>query len=422
MNTAEITRVERLIPDSDALLGFSLELPVPRTTSDDYFFEVGGWVLGASSPAIQIELIANDGSVRTIPIIYARADVESVYLSMARGTKVGFRAPVSVIGMTPEFELLIEARLENRQKISIGRILGRHRPVVSRFKPAILPLLVNSLGRMGTTWMMRLLSEHPAITVLRIHPYETRPGKYWMQLLAKAFWRHEPLWNEPLSRFGELDDDSAATDQEWFRTRFIEQVATSCQRSVEECYREIAESRNQQFPAYFAEKHIPDEVPGIFWELYSNAREIVIVRDFRDMLCSIRSFNAKRSSIGFNRDQVDTEEQYIYRLAQEAKRLLNSWKARHDRTCLVRYEDLISQPTETLQRILSYLELEASSSMVAGILQRALVDSAEMQAHRTSGSVQGSISRWRRDLDDDTKLLCEGVFGEALKEFGYALK
>lgn len=423
MHITEISRIERLVPDTESILGFSIELPLPETSSNDHCFDLSGWVLGRGSRIVQIEVGANDGSVRTIPINYPRADVAAVYPSMDPNEKVGFRASISLVGMSPEFELWVEARMANGQTVSLARIQGCHRPIVSGFTPMIQPLLVTSLGRMGTTWMMRLLSEHPAIAVLRIHPYETRPGKYWMQLLAKAIWKDEPLWNDPLSRFSDAaGDQKTAQDQRWFRTRFVERIAASCQRSIEECYREVAVARNQPCPLYFAEKHIPDEVPGIIWELYPKTREIFIVRDLRDMLCSIRAFNAKHGISGFNRDQVNSDEQYIYRLGEEAARLLRAWQDRRNQTCLVRYEDLISQPAETLQRVLTYLEIEASPRVVTGILERALANTAEMESHKTAGSARDSIARWQSELDEKSKLVCDQVFGRALTNFGYALK
>ena len=423
MSTTEIIRVERLVPNSDALLGFSIELPSSCTSNDGYSFEFAGWALGARSAAVQIELVSNDGPVRTVSIIYPRPDVDRAYPAAPPNTKVGFWAPVSVVGMMPEFELLIQVRLENDARVVIGRIYGRHKPIPSRFEPTIQPLLVTSLGRMGTTWMMRLLSEHPSIVALRIHPYETRPGKYWMQLLRDAFWKTEPLWNEPLSSLGSHGGQTQEIeDREWFNSQFVDQVAMLCQRSVEDCYREIADVRKQKLPLYFAEKHIPDEIPGIIWELYPNTREIIVVRDFRDMLCSIRAFNAKRGSIGFNRDKVDNEEQYINRLGREAQQLLRSWKSRCNRACLVRYEDLISQPNEILQRVLTYLKIDAGRSTIEEMLQRARVDTPEMEAHRTSGNTQQSIARWHNDLDRDSKVLCEQVFGDTLKEFGYSVE
>src|SRR5580698_9394926 len=104
MSITEIIRVERLVPDPDALLGFSIELPVAGTAKEAYSFEFAGWVLGARSPAVQIELVSNDGPVRRVSIIYPRSDVDRVFPAAPQNSKVGFWAPVSVVGMTPEFD------------------------------------------------------------------------------------------------------------------------------------------------------------------------------------------------------------------------------------------------------------------------------------------------------------------------------
>ncbi len=431
MSTIEITQVDRLVTPADALHGFSLELPQAQTARDSYCFEVAGWVLSAKSPAVQIELIANDGPPRRIPILFPRADVDRCFPGAPQGTKVGFWAPVSVIGMTPEFELEVRVVLEDAQRLAVAKICGRHQALRSHFEPTMQPLLVNSLARTGTTWVMRLLAEHPAITTLRIYPYENRPAKYWMQLLGAMA---EPAYPaQSASHIGIFEDDWWGSQdpfqrgslgqnpqlQQWFNERFVEQVATLCQQSIENCYREIAATQNQSPPAFFVEKHIPDEVPGIFWELYPRTREIVVVRDFRDMLCSIRAFNAKRGTLGFNRDQVASEAEYIARLGREAQQLLGNWKARADRTLLVRYEDLILQPEDTLQTMLRYVGVDSSRAVVDEILRRALVDTPEMQAHRTSGGPKASIGRWRSELDAESKAICEQVFGEPLQAFGY---
>jgi Sulfotransferase family len=431
MNNTEVTAVERIGPEPEALSGFSIELPAPGTSDKAYNFEFAGWVLGRNSKAVKIELVSNDGPVRCVPIVYPRLDVARAYPGTPETLPVGFRAPISVVGMTPYFEVRARVVLENGVRADIATIKGKHRPVPSHFEPTIQPLLVNSLARMGTTWLMRLLSEHPALVTLKVYPYEVRPARYWMQLVGAMV---EPAnqaqsssalgnvsagwWDEqdPFQR-GSLGGSPAV--QQWLKSRFVEQVAAMCQSSIEECYREISEAQGQRRGQYFVEKHIPDEVPGIFWELYPKTREVFIVRDFRDMLCSIRAFNAKRGNLGFNRDQVSSEQEYVQRLGREAQQLLSGWRVRKQLACLIRYEDLILKPTTTLQRVLSYVGVESGAAMTEEVLRKALIDTPELQAHRTSDSATASIGRWRRDLDDESKAMCNEVFGVALQEFGY---
>lgn len=207
--------------------------------------------------------------------------------------------------------------------------------------------------------------------------------------------------------------------QEWFGRRFVDQVAALCQRSIEDCYREVATIQGQAAPVYFAEKHLPDEVPGIIWELYPKAREIFLVRDFRDVLCSIRAFNTKRGNLGFGRDLAATEQEYIVNLGREARRLLESWQNRKSRVCLVRYEDLVLRPMETLPTVLKYLGLELTTSLINEMVRKASLDTPELQRHRTSTDPRKSVGRWRTDLDSPSQVICEEVFGSQLKELGY---
>ena len=100
----------------------------------------------------------------------------------------------------------------------------------------------------------------------------------------------------------------SAVSRAEFSLQFVEQAAAVCQSSVEKFYEEVASNQDQVCPAFFAEKQVPDEVPGILWELYRGTREIFVIRDFRDMLCSIRAFNAKRGFLGFDRSHAASEK------------------------------------------------------------------------------------------------------------------
>lgn len=429
MSFVEITNVQRLAVDSETLFGFSIELPAAGTSQAVYCFDFAGWALGKTSKATQIELIANDGPVRTIPILFPRADVDSCFPTATPGSKVAFWSPVSVMGMTPEFEFEVQVVLANGVRTPIARICGRHAPLPSRFEATMEPLMVNSLGRTGTTWVMRVLAEHPEIVAVRAFPYETRPGKYWMQLLGAMA---EPAYQaQSVSRLGTLDDEFWSTQDpfqrgaqdprlhRWFNSRFVEQTAQLCQRSIEDCYREVARLQEQPNPKYFAEKHVPDEVPGIMWELYPGAKEIFVIRDPRDMLCSISAFNAKRGIVNFGRDQVSSDQEYVEYNGRVVQRFLAGWKSRRDRAHLLRYEDLILEPVDSLCSLLAYLGVQHDRARAEAMLQRATIDTPEQQAHRTAGNVRASIGRWRSELDEPIQALCQQVFAEALTEFGY---
>jgi hypothetical protein len=110
--------------------------------------------------------------------------------------------------------------------------------------------------------------------------------------------------------------------------------------------------------------------------------------------------------------------------------LQRSWQARSDRAHLVRYEDLVLEPNETLTSMLDYLELDSSPGTVNEVLARGSeevltlpgfsYEASEIAAHRTLPDPKATIGRWRSDGDGSLRALAEEVFGEALREFGYA--
>jgi hypothetical protein len=290
--------------------------------------------------------------------------------------------------------------------------------------------MVTSLGRTGSTWLMRMLAEHPGILAHRAHPHEVCPVRNWMQFLgaltesapdaqssgevasADAQWRVA----YPLSNASGL---LAPTMHGWFGRRFVEQAAEFFLRCGEDCYRELAAAQHETAPVYFAEKHLPYEVPGIIWELYPRAREIFLVRDFRDMLCSIEAFNQKRGSAGFGRSFAASEEEYILNLAECVNWQGMAWNNRRDRACLVRYEDLVARTPETLATILNYLGLPADGAQIEEMIARAAVDTPDFREHRTTPSLPESVGRWRRDLPPELHAICQEAFGTALADFGY---
>ena len=105
----------------------------------------------------------------------------------------------------------------------------------------------------------------------------------------------------------------------------------------------------------------PNYIPVLTWELYPRAKEVFLVRDFRDMARSILAFDARRGFAGFGRPEGARDEEYMREvLADMARDLHRSWQTRSDRAHLIRYEDLVLDTESTCARLLEYLEIDAS--------------------------------------------------------------
>jgi len=280
---------------------------------------------------------------------------------------------------------------------------------------------------------MHLLAEHPRIVTARMYPFEARAGRYWMQVLQvlaepsnalqssnpdgtspNPWWvGHHPFYRPPF-----VDDPGV---NRWFGRSYVEQVAGFCLRSTDGFYRKVAQSQGKSDPAYFAEKHQPDRSPGLLRELYPAAREVLLIRDFRDMVCSIQAFNARRGTSDFGRALVKSEEEYLSLVGQRARDLARHWKSRTDRAHLLRYEDLIARPTDAIGALLDFLELERTLETIAKMIHDASSDANEFQRHGTSVDPASSVGRWKVDLDAPMKEAVEREFAEVLGAFGYVV-
>ena len=99
--------------------------------------------------------------------------------------------------------------------------------------------------------------------------------------------------------------------------------------------------------------------------------------------------------------------------------MVNHWRRRKDRAHLIRYEDLVLQPRETIERLLAYLDLDTGSSIVGALAESISSKTPELAAHPTSDTPEASIGRWERDLSGDLRDLCQELFAEPLEAFGY---
>ena len=413
--------VEQVQDDPHAPAGFVLERPQQGEQGDLHALRLSGTAPGGRA----VEVVYHGRPIQIAPVRDSR-----------------WETLVGLVGMRADAALGLEVVLENGERAPAATLQLQHAPLRSGFEPAVQPLLLTSLGRSGSTWLMKMFAAHPEIVVMRRFPYESSAAKYWMhamkvlsdpasmELSAHPDSFHSDRWwagSNPYFDAPAIEDPDRAA---WLGREHVERLARFFQESVEQWYVTVARSQGQERPRYFAEKHLwPNFLPMLMRELYPGAREVFLVRDFRDVAVSALGTDARRGYAGFGKEPGMSDEDYVRAVVTRmATDLRRSWESRAEGAHLVRYEDMAERPTETLAGLLSYLDVDAAPATVDRLLELASQDVPELpgstfdpelvRRHRSSRSPQDSIGRWR-DRDDAFRAVLDDALGDALTAFGY---
>ena len=438
----ELTDVALLQERGVRLLGFEIDHPKVGSNHDVYTLHLIGWTVGRDARPVAVEVFNGDEFLRSVPVRGPREDVAAA-VGVPPDTDCVFHVILSLLGTRLNATLSLRVSLDDGSSVPVGSVSVRRKPLRPDYEPRLEPIVVSTLGRSGSTWLMQLLASHPEVVVFRRFPYESTPAKYWLHLLRVAAEpvnivqsgtpknSHTNLWwigNNP------HHDDRVYEQlplESWFGRDHIERLAGFCQRTIDDWYMSLARTQVQPGARFFAEKHVwPNYLPVLIRELYPHAKELFLVRDFRDMARSISDFDTRRGFAGFDRPDGVSDAEYmrgsLHRMAQDLKR---GWIERSDRAHLVRYEDLVLRPNESVAGILEYLGVDASPTTLQHVIAKGSeqvldlpgsgYELSEIQAHRTVADPKETIGRWRRDGDESFRELAQEVFGDALSTFGY---
>jgi len=353
-----------------------------------------------------------------------------------RNRRYPFRIGISTLGLPASSQIMLRIHMQQGGVVDVIRVdMERHRAIPCR-PTQLQPCLVTGLGRSGTTRLMQILSSHSGIACDDTYPYETRMAQYFMQkyFVGVSPALHLPNYNidnfynqNPSVRVGPcpyfLTPYSEGTRAEaWYSREYLPRLEKNTFRAIDKFYLTGVKRgiiRKSQPPMYFAEKFHPTHMPFLFRELYQGAREIFLVRDFRDMFASMLGFNEKRNSEDFGRATVDSDMQFLRSVGQSVTQLTTSWRQRKEGALLIHYEDMCRTPGTVASKLAEYLGFPHLDLPPPDVSNGAQHQERGMAAHATSPDAATSIGKWKTVLPPDMAEHCDLVFRPALDLFGY---
>jgi len=424
-----VDSVERFLLAKDQLLGFELEVPAAGTASSLQSLPIDGWLLGRAAQAEAVEVLQEGQPVLRLPVRTPREDLRGAFPDAEDAGNAGFSGAVGALRLRTEFELLLRARLANGATLPLATIRGSRVPLQLPAGEGPRPLIVTTLGRTGSTWCVWMLQSHPAVVAHSPFENDARVGTYWMSALQTladptSYLRQvfpgdvqDPQWWVGM----EADTPARLNDgalNSWLGDSRVYELALDCRERIDSFYGFLAEQQGKQ-PAFFVEKFLPRQIPAdLLREIYPGSREVVLVRDLRDVFCSVLSFNRKRGYQAFGREDVESDEDYIDNVRRSGEALLAHMRSNGRETHLIRYEDLIGEPVPTLEPLLEFLGLDPAGA--PAMVERASVPAHGMDHHMTAPSASASIGRWRSDLEPELAERCDAILSPVAAEFGYA--
>jgi hypothetical protein len=433
MSVVAIERVLRA--EGLELRGFSLDSPSKGYAGDTYALPLQGWALSETSPQVALEAYVGDTCIARLPLAVRRSDIAELFSDVPWASNSGFSCSLNALRLPTEFSVDLRVSLRNGDSPQIATLRGRRERLAPNVDFTLNPILLTTLGRTGSTWLSHSLGQHPSIVTCEPFRYEARISSYWMNILValsdEASYMQtlqgdlsgEHWW---LGRGPALPQDPLPVDEpllRWWSRDHVRALIDFAFQRIDDFYQFVARDkpRGSGTPLFFLEKAGPNSITAnLLLEAYESPKELLLVRDFRDMLASILAYNRKWGYEGFGRDTVDTDAEYIDQLARDVRLLYERWAARRNELLVVRYEDLILSPVTTLEEVFAYLDVDESAQTVEAVRLAASksAEAAQVQ-HQTSRSQDQSVGRWCTDLTPELIDRSQRALGPYLDAFGY---
>jgi hypothetical protein len=281
------------------------------------------------------------------------------------------------------------------------------------------PVLVTAAPRAGATLVMSRLTQSPDIVVSNGSPFQVRMLSYYAAAYRVLTAPADPLrsthpdnvvgsgffvGSNPFSdgRFlSAFDDPSSAAD--FFEGFAKREIGETFQKLIMEYYLRIRDTQDRPDARYFAERNADMTMAAAKFAEYAigGVRHLVVVRDPRDLLCSLGAWT---------RDPFPK----LFREVTNACRALTELRSdTSSRKAFIKYEDVVARQDRFYLAMSEFLD----ASMPVSVNDTA--ERATFVQQATSASPDASVGRWKRELSPDQVARCNTAWRDFLTLFEY---
>jgi sulfotransferase family protein len=289
----------------------------------------------------------------------------------------------------------------------------------------LVPILVDHVGRDGSTLLMRLLASSPQIAVEGPYPFERKYFAYlwrWSRILDRRDWPADSWGPRDLTSLAQEVEQPLVGPPPWLPRSLSDAPGRSLsQRCFELMWTEFSQraaavtgvehDRPSAEVRYYAEKQLAT------WKLDMDAlpevRRVVLLRDPRDAYVSASSFSERRGSVAFYGVERGDEAEQLLRFAAAQRQRLRWIASLTESSALqvVRYEELVLDLDRVAPRLAEWLGVDLDPAAAAA-------DRRIRRLHVTAETPQRSIGRWKEELAPDAVAVFRRELGAELQAVG----
>lgn len=247
--------------------------------------------------------------------------------------------------------------------------------IVPKVKLRLRPILISSLGRSGSTVLANSIGLHPHVTAVGDYPFEyrffsyclhavnvlTSPANHDTSMGGDAF-EQRLLYTIGFNPFNHRSYDRRIGHdaiRDFYENAHARAVAHVMMAQSDEAMTLVA--REKPNVVAFTEKMAGPHLASLAHNLCEDVQEIVLIRNFWDMISSMLGFDTKRGIRTFGSE----EPRWLQGMARQYASLVQ--RGRRPESILVRYEDLTRATLVTLSDLLTKLGLNADSRAIDAV-------------------------------------------------------